>query len=111
MQWRLTPDGERLLAEGTERIYGFMRRPHAWDGEWLVLTVGVPESRRQLRHRLRTRLTWLGLGSPAPGVWVVPDASKEAAVRDVVAELDLGDRAFAWVGRAARIGDPAKVIN
>src|SRR5690349_21064854 len=111
VRWALTADGERLLAEGTERIYGFMRSPHGWDGEWLVLTAGVPDSQRQLRHRLRTRLTWLGLGSPSPGLWVVPDTSKSAAVAGVVEELGLGDRAFAWTGPATRIGDPAKVIR
>jgi phenylacetic acid degradation operon negative regulatory protein len=111
VRWALTADGARLLEEGTERIYGFMRRPHLWDGQWLVLTVGVPESRRQLRHRMRTKLTWAGLGSPAPGVWVVPDAAKEATVREVVTELGLADRAFAWIGRSAEIGDPAKVIR
>src|SRR3954447_2002740 len=58
VRWALTADGARLLEEGTQRIYGFMREPHAWDGRWLVLTVGVPESQRQLRHRLRTKLTW-----------------------------------------------------
>jgi phenylacetic acid degradation operon negative regulatory protein len=111
VRWSLTADGERLLAEGTERIYGFMREPHGWDGNWLVLTVGVPETQRQLRHRLRTRLTWLGMGSPSPGLWVIPDTSKEAAVGEVIAELDLDDRAFAWTGPAAQIGDPAKVIK
>ena len=50
--------------EGTRRIYGFMRERHPWDGRWLVLSVPIPETQRQLRHRLRTRLTWLGLGSP-----------------------------------------------
>ncbi len=109
--WNLTEAGDRLLREGTERIYGFMRRPHAWDGRWLVLTIGVPESQRQLRHRLRTKLTWLGLGSPSPTLWVVPDASKEAAVRDVLRDLDLADRAHAWTGPAADIGDPAKLIS
>jgi len=111
VRWALTADGARLLEEGTERIYGFMRRPHLWDGQWLVLTVGVPESRRQLRHRMRTKLTWAGLGSPAPGVWVVPDTAKEATVREVVTELGLADRVFAWIGRSAEIGDPAKVIR
>ncbi|WP_034218287.1 PaaX family transcriptional regulator [Actinoplanes subtropicus] len=111
VRWTLTDQGARLLEEGTQRIYGFMREPHAWDGQWLVLTVGVPESQRRLRHRMRTKLTWLGLGSPAPGVWVVPDASKEPAVREVVTELGLGDRAFAWIGRTAQIGDPAKMIR
>jgi phenylacetic acid degradation operon negative regulatory protein len=111
VRWQLTAEGDRLLAEGTERIYAFMRAPHGWDGRWLVLTVGVPESQRQLRHRLRTRLTWLGAGSPAPGLWVVPDAAKEPEVRAVVAELGLADRAFGWTGPATGIGDPARLIK
>lgn len=110
VRWTLTAAGHALLAEGTERIYGFMRRPHQWDGRWLVLTVGVPETQRQLRHRLRTRLTWLGLGSPSPGLWVVPDASKTDAVRAVLAELDLFERAFAWAGPAVGTGDLAKLL-
>ncbi|SDH56577.1 PaaX family transcriptional regulator [Nonomuraea jiangxiensis] len=111
VRWSLTEAGDRLLRAGTERIYGFMRRPHAWDGRWLVLTAGVPETQRRLRHRLRTKLTWLGLGSPAPTLWVVPDAAKEAEVREVIRELDLADRAYAWTGSSAEIGDTAKLIS
>jgi phenylacetic acid degradation operon negative regulatory protein len=111
VRWQLTAAGEHLLREGTERIYGFMRAPHPWDGRWLVLTVSVPESQRQLRHRLRTRLTWLGLGSPSPGLWVVPDATKEAEVSATIDELGLHDRAFAWEGLAVSAGDPGKLIN
>lgn len=111
VRWQLTEAGDRLLHEGAERIYAFMRRPHTWDGRWLVLTAGVPETQRRLRHRLRTKLTWLGLGSPAPGLWVVPDASKEAEVREVVRELDLADRAYAWTGPSAGIGDTSKIIT
>ncbi|AQZ62838.1 Phenylacetic acid degradation operon negative regulatory protein paaX [[Actinomadura] parvosata subsp. kistnae] len=110
VRWSLTGAGDRLLREGTERIYGFMRGPHDWDGRWLVLTAAVPETQRRLRHRLRTRLTWLGLGSPAPGLWVIPDASKAAAVRDVLRELHLDGRAFAWTGPAADIGDTGELI-
>jgi phenylacetic acid degradation operon negative regulatory protein len=111
VRWNLTPAGDRLLREGTDRIYSFMREPHRWDGRWLVVTVAVPESQRRLRHRLRTKLTWLGLGSPSPGRWVIPDASKAAAVRDVIGELDLADRAHAWTGPAAGIGDTTRLIN
>jgi len=111
VRWQLDDAGEQLLREGTERIYGFMRQPHPWDGRWLVLTVSVPESQRQLRHRLRTRLTWLGLGSPSPGLWVVPDVSKEAGVSAVIDELGLHDRAFAWAGSAVSVGDSGKLIN
>lgn len=111
VRWQLTPEGAALLTEGTARIYGFMRDRRAWDGRWLVLDVGVPESRRQLRHRLRTRLTWLGLGSPSPGLWVVPDVAKLDAVREVLDELGLADRAFAWTGAAAGIGEPADLLR
>ncbi|HET8599133.1 MAG TPA: PaaX family transcriptional regulator C-terminal domain-containing protein [Segeticoccus sp.] len=110
VMWTLTEAGAQLLQEGTERIYGFMRRPHAWDGRWLVLTVGVPESQRRLRHRLRTRLTWLGMGSPTPGLWVVPEPAKRDAVAAVLAELGLTARAFAWIGESAQVGEPAKLI-
>jgi phenylacetic acid degradation operon negative regulatory protein len=111
VRWQLTGTGADLLTEGTDRIYGFMRDRHAWDGQWLVVTVAVPESRRQLRHQLRTRLTWLGLGSPSPGLWVVPDTSKQPAVAAVVDELGLGARTFAWAGSAAGIGDAATLLR
>lgn len=111
VRWHLTPAGDQLLREGTERIYGFLRNAHPWDGRWLILTVGVPESQRQLRHRLRTRLTWLGLGSPSPGLWVIPEVDKQDAVSAVIDELGLRDRAFTWAGQAVSAGDPAKLIN
>lgn len=111
VRWALTEPGARLLADGTERIYSFMREVAPWDGRWLVLSVAIPESQRQLRHRLRTRLTWLGMGSPSPGLWVVPDASKEAAAATIVAEAGLVGRAFAWVGEATEVGDRATLIE
>ena len=110
VRWSLTPAGRQLLAEGTERIYGFMRGSRAWDGRWLVVSVAVPESQRALRHRLRTRLTWLGLGSPSAGLWVVPDAAKEADVRSVVEELDLWSRTYAWVGPTVDPTESARLL-
>jgi phenylacetic acid degradation operon negative regulatory protein len=109
--WALTGRGRALLEEGTARIYGFMREAHAWDGRWLVLTVSIPESQRKLRHRLRTQLTWLGLGSPSSGLWVSPDATKAAAVHGVVEELSLEGQAFAWVGPTAGIGDESQLVE
>jgi phenylacetic acid degradation operon negative regulatory protein len=109
--WTLTDRGTHLLAEGTRRIYGFMRRPHAWDGRWLVLTVSIPETQRRLRHRLRTRLTWLGLGSPSSGMWISPDADMAEEVGRVVEELELAGQSFAWVGPTAGIGDEARLVE
>lgn len=109
--WKLTDEGARLLSEGTQRIYGFMRERHPWDGRWLVLTVAIPETQRQLRHSLRTRLTWLGLGSPTSGLWVTPDAAKEHDVHAVVRNLGLQDQAFAWVGPATAIGNESRLLE
>ena len=110
VRWELTEHGASLLEEGTRRIYGFMRSPHPWDGRWLVLSVPVPETQRQLRHRLRTRLTWLGLGSPTSGLWVTPDAEQEPAVHAVIDDLGLRPQAFAWTGRATPLGDQQRLL-
>jgi phenylacetic acid degradation operon negative regulatory protein len=109
--WTLTERGHALLSEGTTRIYGFMRAPHAWDGRWLVLTVSIPETQRQLRHRLRTQLTWLGLGSPAPGMWISPEVGKAPELSRVIADLELEGQSFAWVGPTAGIGNEAVLVE
>jgi phenylacetic acid degradation operon negative regulatory protein len=96
VEWALTPGATQLLVEGTDRIYGFGRSSEPWDGQWLVVAVTVPESQREARHRLRTRLTWAGLGSPLPGLWVTPDVSKQAEVAAIVSSL--GIAAFTFVG-------------
>jgi phenylacetic acid degradation operon negative regulatory protein len=108
VRWALTPSGSRLLAEGAERIYGFGRAVTDWDGRWLVLTVSVPETQRRLRHSLRTRLSWAGLGSPVPGLWVTPDASKEKEVVAVVESL--GVEAFSFVGPFAAVGMQERLV-
>ena len=75
--WRLTTSAEQLLSDGTERIYGFTATRPSWDGRWLLMLARVPEADRPARHWLRTRLAWAGFGSPAPGVWLSPDLSRQ----------------------------------
>jgi phenylacetic acid degradation operon negative regulatory protein len=109
--WDLTDHGAELLEAGTRRIYGFMRQRRTWDGRWLVVTVSIPETQRQLRHRFRTRLTWLGLGSPSSGLWITPDEHKEPEVHAVIRDLGLDRQAFAWSGPATGIGDESRLIQ
>ena len=111
VRWSLTPQGRRLLSDGATRIYGFGAATRPWDGRWLVLLVSVPESRRQLRHRLRTRLAWAGLGSPAPGVWLTPDPGKQDEVAEVIADLGLTAVASSFVGPFGTIGAPRQVVE
>ncbi|MBO4237958.1 PaaX family transcriptional regulator [Pseudonocardia alni] len=110
VRWSLTPAGSELLSDGAARIYGFGRPTTGWDGRWLVLLASVPESRRRLRHRLRTRLAWAGLGSPAPGVWVSPDPGKEARVAAVLDELDLAGSGYSFVGHYGGIGRADDIV-
>ena len=74
-----------LLATGASRIYSF-GDPRPWDGRWLVLVLRVPEERREVRHQLRTRLAWAGLGSMGGGVWLTPHVSREAELQAALRE-------------------------
>jgi phenylacetic acid degradation operon negative regulatory protein len=87
-RWRLTPAAEELLTEGTERIYGFSGTAAGWDGQWLLALARVPETDRPARHRLRTRMTWAGFGSPEPGVWISPHTDRVAEAQRILAEAD-----------------------
>jgi phenylacetic acid degradation operon negative regulatory protein len=111
VRWSLTEQGRRLLSDGAARIYGFGSEARPWDGRWLVLLVSVPEARRQLRHRLRTRLAWTGLGSPAPGVWLTPDPGKQDEVADVIADLELTAVTSSFVGPFGAIGAQRQVVE
>jgi phenylacetic acid degradation operon negative regulatory protein len=91
-RWWLTPDGDRLLTEGTERIYAFAGSQGDWDGSWLLVLARVPESDRPARHQLRTRLSWAGLGSAAPGVWITTHTERIGEVEDVLRQAGVTDR-------------------
>jgi phenylacetic acid degradation operon negative regulatory protein len=110
-RWALTPHGERLLTEGTERIYGFTATMPDWDGRWLLVLARAPESDRPVRHLLRTRLAWAGLGSPAPGVWVSPHTERAAEVGEVLAAAGLHDTAHVFTAEHTGHGDAADLVR
>jgi len=109
--WRLTAAGERLLTDGTERIYGFGDPPADWAGEWLMILASVPESDRRLRHLLRTRLAWNGLGNLSPGVWVSPHPEREPQVREVLAEIGVAETATRFTGRLHSLDEARRVAR
>ncbi|WFB06955.1 PaaX family transcriptional regulator [Streptomyces sp. LX-29] len=66
----LSDAARQLLDDGDRRIYG---RPAARSrGGWLLAVFSVPEEERHKRHLLRSRLSRLGFGTAAPGVWIAP---------------------------------------
>jgi phenylacetic acid degradation operon negative regulatory protein len=96
-----------LLGTGAERIYSF-GAPWEWDGRWLVLILRVPEERRAVRHQLRTRLAWAGLGSLGGGVWLTPHVEREAELAAVIAEEPAAE-ATSFVAALGTMGSPAEV--
>jgi phenylacetic acid degradation operon negative regulatory protein len=76
--YSLTPKCVELLEEGARRI--FQPRCDKWDGRWHLLTYSIPETKRQLRRKLRRRLLWLGFGTLNQATWISP--------RDLRAEVE-----------------------
>jgi phenylacetic acid degradation operon negative regulatory protein len=100
----LSDEGRTILDEGDRRIF---ERPRATmaDG-WVLAVFSVPESHRDKRHQLRSRLTWLGFGMVAAGVWIAPahllDEARAVLARhrlDHYVEL-FGARHVAFTGTA-----------
>jgi len=110
-RWALTPDAERLLTEGAERIYTFTGYAHSWDGRWLLVLTRIPETDRAARHLLRTRLSWAGFGSPGPGVWLSAHTERLAEAEYVLRQAGvLADAPiFAVEHRAG--GDMADMVG
>lgn len=110
VRWSLTAPGQRLLSQGAQRIYSFGRDEVEWDGRWLMLLVSVPESQRDLRHRVRSQLNWAGFGSPAPGVWVSPHASQQAEAQRIVATAGVDGAAMSFVATYGQIGGQEELV-
>lgn len=73
---QLTARCRSMLRDGARRIYSF-GTPREPSDQWLLLLVRVPERTREVRHRLRTRLSWAGCGSLGNGVWITPHIERE----------------------------------
>jgi phenylacetic acid degradation operon negative regulatory protein len=84
--YALSHRAREILEEGDRRI--FERPRAAADEGWVMAVFSVPEAERQKRHTLRSRLSWLGFGTVAAGVWIAP-AHLEDETRDVLERYDL----------------------
>ena len=68
--YRLDPAALPMLERGDRRIFDIRTMS---EGEpWCLVSYSIPESRRELRHRLRRGLQWLGAGAVSPALWILP---------------------------------------
>jgi phenylacetic acid degradation operon negative regulatory protein len=102
--WRPTERVTQLITEGSRRVRSIRDANAAWKGEWLVLYITLPESRRADRLRLYRALSWLGFGSPRPGLWIGPHAQRAEAARTTVEQLDLAANTVAFSAQSLQFG-------
>lgn len=84
--YRLNPDAVPMLERGDRRIFAY--RQQGERDPWCLVSFSVPESNRSARHQLRRRLSWIGAGTVADGLWIVP-GHLDDEVRLILADLDL----------------------
>ena len=92
----LTEAGWADLEIGDDRIWRFGDAAEA-DG-WVLAVFSVPEESRAQRHRLRSRLSWLGFGSVSAGVWIAPAGLADRA-RTQLAGAGLGEYVTWFTGQ------------
>ncbi|MBV8954032.1 MAG: hypothetical protein JO153_00005 [Solirubrobacterales bacterium] len=105
---RLTERTVALLRTGAERIYSF-GEPSRWDRRWLLVVLRVPENRRDVRHQLRTRLAWTGLGSLGGGLWITPHVERQNEVAAAIADEPVAE-ATSFVAEFGAIGDARQLV-
>jgi phenylacetic acid degradation operon negative regulatory protein len=87
----LTDTSRRLLREGRERVDAAAPF-HQTSDDWTLLSFSLPETQRDVRNQLRSRLTWAGFGCLRDGLWVAPgrvDVDRMIGVRADVGGLQI----------------------
>jgi phenylacetic acid degradation operon negative regulatory protein len=69
--YSLAPGAMPMMERGDRRIFS-TREPARLEEGWIVVVASVGEAVRDQRYQLRKRLTWLGFGNLAKGVWIAP---------------------------------------
>ncbi|SFF74793.1 PaaX family transcriptional regulator [Blastococcus tunisiensis] len=85
--YRLSDEATTVVRKAAERVRAAAPFEHP-DGEWTLLSYSMPESRRDLRHRVRATLTWAGFGGLRDGVWIAPGT---VDVGEVLADAGLDE--------------------
>jgi phenylacetic acid degradation operon negative regulatory protein len=104
----LTPRTAEFLCAGAERIYSFAQ-PWQWDGRWLLVVLRVPEESRAVRHQVRSRLAWAGLGSLGGGLWLTPHVEREGELAAAINDEPAAD-ARSFVAELGTMGNPQQLV-
>ncbi len=98
-----------VLSDGDGRIFHGEIAADLTDG-WVIVVFSVPEAQRDRRHLMRSRLSGLGCGPLAPGVWIAP-RRVAADVRRILKRLDLAQFTTIFEGTYAGMADIESVVE
>ena len=83
--YKITEKGERAV----DKFLGPLKTTGKWDGHWRLVVFDIPESKRDIRDKLRRSLSNLGMGILQASVWISPnDIQKE--ITEIAKRLNLG---------------------
>jgi phenylacetic acid degradation operon negative regulatory protein len=98
-----------MMERGDRRIFS-TREPARLEDGWVVVVTSVGEAARDRRYQLRKRLTWLGFGNLAKGVWIAPRRSLDE-LEDVLEQFDLREFVDAFEASYLGFGDVDAVVR
>ncbi|QJW35511.1 PaaX family transcriptional regulator C-terminal domain-containing protein [Cellulosimicrobium protaetiae] len=101
--YRLAPGAGSMLARGDRRIFAY--RQQGDDDPWCLVSFSLPEERRAARHQLRRHLAWIGAGTVADGLWIVPGHLADE-VEEVLVALGVREAATVFVTGPPRVAGP-----
>lgn len=71
-RYRLTEAARIRLEIGFGQVSEFGSESRKWDSQWTVVGFTIPETARETRELLRSRLKWLGFSPLYGALWVCP---------------------------------------
>lgn len=108
MYFGLTPRAHAVLTEGGERLWRAGAVNRDGDGQWTLLKFSLPESRRDDRHLLRSRLRWAGFGLLGSGLWISPGT---VDVADVLPDRRLLEHVVVFHGTPVGPADIGQLVR
>ncbi|OUS91612.1 hypothetical protein CA951_32390 [Rhodococcus sp. NCIMB 12038] len=103
-RWLLTQAGKDLVIDGNDRARQLGTQPGQWNGRWLMLAVSVPHERRVIRQKLYRTLSWVGCGTPVPGIWITAHSDRRGRISTALQRFGLDQTAVSFIGEASGIG-------
>ena len=106
--YALSENLEPHMIIGDERI--FSPRPMGLNDSWLLVSFSVPESQRQIRHKIRIGLARIGFGTVGPGLYIGP-ARLQAETIEYIREHNFWDYIEMFICQPSSLGDLREKVS